>query len=347
MSMEQTKDCNVSLAEDTTVDGAIQAVSPMTKGKGKEYFHGTIQTESGDMMRFVGWNKKQHQAIQAYHDKNTTPVLDHCKVQLGKRSFRPEIILKEKTTILPSPKKIKNEDSKTEDNPIVNFTLNQLEETKLHTSINFRAKVLSLSPPFTINHLGKKKQEVIVADKTGQCEMTVWEDNINNLIQSKSYIFTNMNIYEFKGKRVINMEKHLSKFAEIPDIEDVISVETKPSTTIMENATVIAVLDLKDYRMCVSCKGKVDPYKDDMAICSKCLAQQKIDFCAKAQSARLLLKTAKGLRNVTIFTENLTKMVGGKNAEITREDILKSEPFNAIVSEGSEVIQDIFQTSSN
>ena len=42
-------------------------------------------------------------------------------------------MLKERTTILPSPKEIKNEDSKIEDSPIVNFTLNLLEETQLHT----------------------------------------------------------------------------------------------------------------------------------------------------------------------------------------------------------------------
>ena len=267
MAGKQTIDSQVSLAADTTIDGVIQAVSPMTKSKGKDYFYGTIQTESSDILRFVGWNKKQHEAIQTYHDKKSTATLDHCKIQIGKRSSRPEIILKETTTILPSPKKMKNENSKAEDTPIINFKINQLEETTLYTSINFKAKVISLSPTFTINQLKKQKQEVIVADETGHCEMSIWEENVNTLIQSKSYLFTNTNIIEFKGKRVINMEKHLSNFTEIPDLENIITPEASPSTVLLENAFVIAVLDLKDYRMCVSCKGKVDPFKEDMAIC--------------------------------------------------------------------------------
>ena len=64
------------------------------------------------------------------------------------------------------------------------------------------AKVLNVSDEAQLEVRGKllRKQELMVADKTGHVSITLWDMLVATASQEKSYKFTDMSVRNYNGK---------------------------------------------------------------------------------------------------------------------------------------------------
>lgn len=87
--------------------------------------------------------------------------------------------------------------------------------------MTFRALVKKVNEPHTVGG-GKQKQEVFVCDSTGSATLTLWEDDINMLIEGKSYQMNRLVVRSFLGKNHLSMPPSGATIEEINDLKNVI-----------------------------------------------------------------------------------------------------------------------------
>ena len=63
----------------------------------------------------------------------------------------------------------------------------------------------------------KTKQDVIVADSTGNAIVTLWQDHVDTMQQGKSYHLKNFFVKEYAGKKYLSMSKDDCSLEEIED----------------------------------------------------------------------------------------------------------------------------------
>ena len=81
------------------------------------------------------------------------------------------------------------------------------------------------------------------------------------------------------------------------------------------------------YRSCISCKGKVEEVKGNMARCSKCGMLQKLDWCRNQSSCRVVVSTRdNSTKLLNIFSTIIEEIVGSNI--ITDEALLCAAPFS-------------------
>ena len=92
-------------ADHAKVGGVIAILSPVKKGKKKDYFEGKLS--DGDIsMRLVGFDPSQRDKLNSFHEKQESVELQDCEVKRDAKSNELEIFLKPSTKVTTSPKKI-------------------------------------------------------------------------------------------------------------------------------------------------------------------------------------------------------------------------------------------------
>ena len=95
--------------QDTEVDAdvhfAIQSLSPMKKVKsGVKYFDGTV-TDGSRNLRIIGFDEKLQIKLSTLTENKNPVKVESCQIKQS-RNDDFEILLKQSSNILPSPKKI-------------------------------------------------------------------------------------------------------------------------------------------------------------------------------------------------------------------------------------------------
>ena len=200
---------------------------------------------------------------------------------------------------------------------------------KFH-KVQFKATVTHVNDPMSVGKARVMTQEVYVGDATSNCKLQLWDPYINTLDKGKTYLFQNISINEFNGRKYLTVGKD-SSFTQSSTIGEVV-----PSTTNdNEYATqceIIAVTSFRKTKLCICCKFRMNDNESEMrpiAKCPKCETLQKISACPISVSAKVIVKSNDFEKKTIIFhgsqISKLTKIEDEDN--ITDEDLLFVEPF--------------------
>ena len=253
--------------------------------------------------------------------------LSNCDLQLNKYSKKPEVMIKRYTLINKSSRDFNVEDSNTIGSKSI--TVSQLTSMAEGDKVNVRVKVVDIETP---KKVGKNltKQEVIIADSTGNTVLTLWESDVNSLQLAESYYLTKLRVKIFCGDYGLSYPNFGASVSKIEDIGDVIETRSDPSESSIQGVSIVGVKDLVSFKTCISCKTKitVTEYPDTIVTCNKCNTAQNVATCSLKLMAKLLLEGP----DVTIITlvayEDMLKNLL-PTGEITQEALLKLKPFNA------------------
>ena len=193
-----------------------------------------------------------------------------------------------------------------------------------------KVKVLEVRDSVTVP-TGKKVQDVVVGDSTCTGRYTLWESDIGQLAEGKSYHLKRFMVKEYESKN------YLSKGQEalISTIEDIGNTATfeetmNKSMTITE-AQIVGVQQLDKYKSCLRCKVRVEPQPLDSGCgrCSKenCQMLQKYDVCPDQFYAKLMLLSKSSFVSLYEYGKALA---GAEGSEVTEEMLHEAPAFTSV-----------------
>ena len=228
--------------------------------------------------------------------------MDDCQIKKAKRGSNMELVLKRTTAICSSPKKFKVE-LKGEDETIL---LEELKKKEEYERVSVKVKVLEVMDCATVPP-GKKVQDVIVADLTCTARCTLWEMDIGQLEQGKSYNLKMFMVREYKSKNYLSKGQD-SQIVEVEDIGNTVTYtpDVQENSTTIRSAEIVAVPELDKYKGCLRCKARVEPLDSGLGRCSKedCQMLQKYDVCPEHLYAKLMLSSVSGLVSLYVYGPN-------------------------------------------
>ena len=131
----------------------------------RNYFDGTV-SDGTSKMRMIGFNSKQRTMMNEFSEKRETVILKDCQIQQARRGHDMEVLLKNTTQILQSPKVLSVSNFEFETNAPTTISLQELEQRNIYERITVTVKVSKKFAPELVA-TGKKKQDIIVCDATG------------------------------------------------------------------------------------------------------------------------------------------------------------------------------------
>uniref|UniRef100_A0A1X7VHE7 Replication protein A OB domain-containing protein n=1 Tax=Amphimedon queenslandica TaxID=400682 RepID=A0A1X7VHE7_AMPQE len=132
-------------------------------------------------------------------EEGSSVTLSNCRVQENK--YEPgtlEILTSRNSTVTPSPKMFKIDDTAKNFNDTV--TIDSLDSIATNELINVFGNVASVSPAVELNtKTGKllKKQDCLLCDTNGTYEIVLWEDDIDKLKKGTSYKLIKARLREY------------------------------------------------------------------------------------------------------------------------------------------------------
>lgn len=109
----------------------------------------------------------------------------------------------------------------------------------------------------------------------------------------------------------------------------------------MNNAVIVAVLQLDAYRSCLRCKARVEPSSPPLGRCSKvdCAMLQRYDACPEHTSTKLLCSVDSNMRSMYTFGQTVQDLACiTDNSAVTEEALLKSPPFKSVTINANNII---------
>ena len=199
-----------------SIHGVIKSLSPMKKGRKCEFFEGKCYfNDKSSTSRFVGFSPKQLDTLKRMKDEKKPVHFDDIQVTKARRGDKMEFLVKSSTEINESPKMFNQESFLEESN---SCTIDQLDERQPYDKISVRIKTLKILRNSTTEN-GKNIQHVLIADATGLCKCTLWEDFMGQLQPGKSYCLSDFYIQEFLNNRSLSNSMQGSKIDEIPEVD--------------------------------------------------------------------------------------------------------------------------------
>ena len=267
-----------STSASATVHALIASVSPL---KPSRYFDGEI-TDGDSVIRIVGFDKVQRQMLHTYCNQKTPISLKNCQIQRNKYHGKLEVVLKGNTKIEQSSIEFEIPDMRTIGSPLI--PLCNLDEYEEYDKVTIRAKVIKVKEPQRIG-TGKLKQDIVIADATGKCSLTLWEAYVNTLQLHKSYQLSRVTVKVFMGKHHLSIPFTGSTVEDISDIEN---LDSEDEEQYLSEVTIIGVQQLDTFYTCMNCKKHVEPTTDIGGTCSSCKTTQRL-YNPKV-SAKLFIK---------------------------------------------------------
>ena len=117
--------------------GIVTGLSPIMPSSGKLFFEDTF-SDCGRFLRLVGFNSEQQKKLSTFQDNEEPVAPTNCYLTRGKWGDDLEIIVKDSTTVMKSPKKytldgIKNVEVKDS----MDITLSELQD-----QVRYRSKCM-------------------------------------------------------------------------------------------------------------------------------------------------------------------------------------------------------------
>lgn len=322
-----------------TIEGVVLELSPMKKGRtGSNFFDGTISDGVASMC-FVGFDNKVRRQLVEHEGKDTAVTLTNCEVKQGRRDGDGlEVYIRNSSEISGSETKfdVKKE---IENNTVT--LIKEAEDMAQYQRVTVEGKVVQLDKAEEVSG-GKKQQDMVVADSSGNIRLTIWEEIIGKVKKEQSYRFSKMMVRVFKGKKFLSTSKTGSEVEEIDDIGEVEVYDEKEEEEeereksgpggLIKGVKIVGVERFLQYNGCLKCSGRVEEDKEDADFgeCAKCKMYQCLEDCKHNISVQLALKSQDGsivtLRAFNKVLCDITKTTESKNVNV--KVLLKAEVFN-------------------
>lgn len=190
----------------------------------------------------------------------------------------------------------------------------------------------------------KRIQRVLIADSSSLLWLALWEDNIGQLAEGKSYNLNGMRVKEYMNEKSLSAT-YGSSIDEIDDIGDVkedaaeVDKSDSMSELVINGAEVIGVGRFEKFVRCVTltCRGKI-PFAEGAKYgeCSLCGSFQKVKIGAVQILADLIIE-GNDEEKVTALAkrEVVEQLTGVGAAEILKITLMESCKFTAKIVNGS------------
>ena len=252
-----------------------------------------------------------------------------------------EVLLKNTTQILQSPKVLTVSNLEFETNTPTTISLQDIEQRNVYERITVNVKISKKFAPELVA-TGKKKQDVIVCDATGTGRVTLWEENVDKLKENSSYTLENFMVREYNTTKYLGMSLQGSQVILIDDIGEVKQLDDVDSTQIQE-CMIIRVSHLETHKICFRCNARVEPSSSStLGRCTKleCAMLQRYDVCHDQLSAKMLfMDKSKKIYSLMAYGEVVRDLAGaGDDTEITEECLMKLPQLSSLMYNDKRVI---------
>ena len=299
----------------------ISNVSPL---KNKRYV-GELVGQS-NAISLVGFDQSTQNKIQAMHKQNVPVFFRNCDIQLNRYTTKLEVVIKSYTKIEPSKTVFDIDDLQAIGS--TSIPLSQLRSMAEYSKANVKVKVIDIKQPQTVGN-NKKKQEVVIADSSDNCTLTLWENVIGCLELLESYSISKLMVRVFNGDYYLSLPAHGAMVQIFDDIDEVIEDIPDSMESKIKGATVISVKEIKQFLACEFCTGKVELENDEpnYGTCTKCSAYIKTQRCKETLSAKFMVETPSlEISTLVAYDDVLRSIVGEK--PITKKNLMAAKIFD-------------------
>ena len=312
------------------------------------FFDGTL-ADSTSKIRLVGFNSVQQKKLQQMHTKKIPVQLINIKVKTSRYGDGYEAMLKNSSEIRESPRTDIDVTAILAENPgstgAREIVLAEISELELYTKVTVAAvKAVEVKE---IEQLKEKvKQDIVVGDRSGTAKLTLWEDNVGEIQQGRSYALKDFVVRQYQTIKYLSKGEG-SQLVMVGDIGPVLSSEVPKRVddeVVLKQVVVIGVPALERYRICFKCRSRVEPLQTPLGCCCKfdCSMIQRYDLCQEYSTAKLLLmhETDGGdghqskIVQVTVRGDAMLREIVGASTsdevEITQDLLLCGKPLASV-----------------
>ena len=251
-------------------------------------------------------------------------TLRNCQISQN-RSGKPQVVIKSYTAIEKAKEKTFTiNDPTTLGSPRLH--INHLDTLNDYDRVTLEVKVMKVNEQITVP-TGKIKQDVIIADHTGSTTLTLWQNDINLLVQGNSYKLNRMQVHTYLSKKLLTLPLSggtIEQIDEIQNIELLQPIDEAEEDTQLLNATIIAVNELQTITSCIHCKKNFESSGSSILICTHCGTHQKC-FSFKT-TAHLYILSQNSQYTLRAYNDQLKSIA--ETQEMTISALLNARPFH-------------------
>ena len=126
----------------------------------------------------------------------------------------------------------------------------------------------------------KRKQNIVVNDRSASCSVQLWEENIGLLEEGKSYCLDALWIGEYNSTKYLAFSREGSKVTPAEKaIEAVEPIMCDGRVFDVDNSKITAVYKLESFKSCFWCRSKMEPGSPPLERCIDCNVLQNYQLC--------------------------------------------------------------------
>ena len=303
--------------KNASVHGVIVDVSPTHSTKqysARKYFTADV-TDGKETLKFICFNPAMRRGIERMKQTKKSCTIKNCTIKCS--TYPPtandfELHYTAETKVVANPeKKFEISDKEIYTSSRVLEQLSDLDDIIKGQSVTVCGKISGITDPDEVlqSSSGSKlrKQECTLADSGMSVSLKIWEGDIGNVCEGKSYQFFKIKMRYYKGERFLTTTED-SSFKEIGDIGEVTMEKTLPNIHREIQGQIAAVTIVSTYKACPSCNSKVDPV---LAECSKCNSLVNLSLCKDQFFTKFTVQDESRVsHDVTAFSEVTSRIIG-------------------------------------
>jgi len=305
------------------VVGELSPVKTSSKNSAMKYFDGRFG-DGTKTVRLVSFDSTLRSKLEDTMKAGGGVALQNCMIKRKAGSDEFELHVNNKRVVVNSPKKFKlSEDVRGNADACAEVkSLDELKDITEHQQVSISGKVTSLLKIEEVvkKSSGKmlKKRDFVIANSTASCRGVIWEENLDELKEEKSYKISNATVRSFNGVKYLSVGER-AVITSVGDIGDIVDEAVFAGTgqIVVVEGEIIGVLKMEEYLGCRICNSKVIEC-GGIGKCSKCAAKVKISKCESKQIARVpVVDTNDKEYKMTMFDEIIHQVLGFSDAMLS------------------------------
>ena len=192
--------------------------------------------------------------------------------------------------------------------------------------VTLQVTAIKVKDPVTVSS-SKQKHEIIITDSTGCTTLTLWEEDVGMIIETKSYQVNRIQVHKYLGKPELTFPRFGASAEEIEDLLEVCSYNGNSGSTAANSVTVIGVSNLETSYNCINCKKSIPSTSETrIAECKHCLTTQRVK--TYKLSAKLFVEDDSGEQYTLKVHHDVLSNIVPDDDVITPELLLQAPPIN-------------------
>ena len=308
--------------EKATVKGIVTSLSPAKQSQ--KLFLGEL-SDGEAIIPLVGFDKTHRQFLHERMDSESPVMLRNCQITTNRTTGKLQVVVKSYTTLEESDDNtLAVHNKNTLGSPFVSISeLNTMEQ---YDRVTLQATAIKVKDPITVS-TGKQKQEIIVADATGCTTLTLWEEDIGMIIETKSYQLNRIQVHHYLGKSELIFPRFGASAKEIEDLLEVSPYDGDSDDKNANSATIIGVSNLEKVYNCINCKKSMPCTTDTKIVeCQHCQTKQRLKTFRT--SAKIFIEDECGQQYTLKAHHEMLSNIIPNSGTITPELLLEAPPFN-------------------